>query len=303
MPPQTFVLLLLLLSTPPCLPQEAQTESNQPAPSVPRQQGPTDPQELEAFLDPFFAEQMEKLHIPGAVFLLVKDGEIFFTKGYGFANLEKKTPVVPDKTLFRVASISKLFTATAVMQLSEQGLLKLDDDVNKYLTLFQLEANYPQPVTVVNLLTHTGGFDDRFIGMAARSVSEVVSLGPYLAARMPPRVLPPGEVSSYSNHGMALAGYLVEVISGVPFARYIDENILQPLGMRRSSFLLPPHLAPDLAVGYIYKDDASQPVPFDYLNKVGPAGSLNATATDIAPFMIAHLQDGRYGETRILQEA
>ena len=302
MPRRILALLVLLLSTLPCLAQGAQTEPNQPASSVPRQQGPTDPQELEAFLDPFFAEQMEKLHIPGAVFLLVKDGEIFFTKGYGFADLEKKTPVVPDKTLFRVASISKLFTATAVMQLSEQGLLNLDDDVNKYLTLFQLEANYPTPVTVANLLTHTGGFDERFIGMAARSASKVVPLGPYLAARMPPRVLPPGEVFSYSNHGFGLAGYLVEVISGVPFAQYIDEHILQPLGMRRSSFLLLPHLAPDLAVSYGYGNNTYQPVPFDYFNEA-PASALITTATDIARFMVAHLQDGRYENTRILHEA
>lgn len=262
----------------------------------------TDPRELEVFMDKFLAEQMEKLYIPGAVFLLVKDGEIFFAKGYGYADVKQKIPVVPEKTLFRVGSVSKLFTATAVMQLYERGKLRLDDDVNKYLTLFKLENKYARPVTIAHLLTHTAGFDQKGIGIAARRESEVIPLGEYLAKEMPPHVMPPGEVINYSNHGMALAGYLVEVISGIPFARYIEENILKPLGMNRSSFLLPPHLAPDLAVGYEYSHGRYQPVPFDYFN-VAPAGSLVTTATDIARFMIAHLQQGRYGDARILHEA
>jgi len=135
-------------------------------------QGPTDPLELEAFLDDFFAKEMTKEHVPGAAVALVKDGKIFFSKGYGYADLEKKIPVVPDKTLFRVGSISKLFTTTAVLQLVEQGKLKLDDDVNKYLKRFQVKNTYPKPVTVANLLTHTDGFDSEWgIGAFARRAS------------------------------------------------------------------------------------------------------------------------------------
>lgn len=125
---------------------------------------------------------MKELHIPGAVFILVKDGKVFFAKGYGYANHEKRTPVIPDKTIFRVGSISKLFTATAVMQVCERKQLKLEDDV-KYLRLFKLEDNYPQPVTFANLLTHTAGFDEHFIGQHAREISEVIPLGQYLATR------------------------------------------------------------------------------------------------------------------------
>ena len=299
------VLAILILSLA-GLPSLAQGDSNRPdqvVSSVSCQQGPTDPVELEAFLNEFFARRMEELHIPGAVFVLVKDGEIFFAKGYGFADLEKQAPVIPDKTLFRVASLSKLFTATAVMQLYDRGLIDLDDDVNEYLRRFQLEDNYPEPVTFANLLTHTGGFDERYIGISARSESELVPLGQHLADRMPPRVFPPGEYS-YSNYGITLAGYLVEEISGVPFAQYIEENILQPLGMYRSSFQqpLPPHLASDLAVGYDYRHGSYRPLPFEYAN-IAPAVALSVTATDMARFMIAHLQDGRYGNVRILSEA
>jgi CubicO group peptidase (beta-lactamase class C family) len=264
--------------------------------------GPIDPRELEAFLDRFFGEQMEELHIPGAVFVLVKDGDIFFSKGYGYADLTRKIAVNPDKTIFRVGSVSKLFTATAVMQLKEKGLLDLNDDVNKHLTLFQIPNAFGRPVTVANLLTHTGGFDERSIGIAARTASETEPLGRYLAARMPPRVLPPGDTISYSNHGMALAGYLVEAISGVPFAQYIAANITGPLGMSHSGFLLPPHLASDVAVDYAYQGDTFAPYAFDYHNDA-PAGGMNTTGTDIARFMIAHLQNGRYKDARILNEA
>ncbi len=113
------------------------------------------------------------------------------------------------------------------MQLVDRELINLDDDVNKYLKHFQLENNYPKPVTIANLLTHTGGFDERFIGVQALDASDVIPLGEYLGTRMPARVLPPGEVMSYSNHGFALASYIVESVSGIPFSEYIDENILQ----------------------------------------------------------------------------
>ena len=261
----------------------------------------TSSQELETWLDEFMAEHMDKLHIPGVTFSLVQNGELFFAKGYGYADLEQQIPVVADRTLFRVGSISKLFTATAIMQLLEKGLLNLDDDVNKYLQDFQLENNYPQPVTIANLLTHTAGFDERFIGMQALEASDVIPLGEYLAARMPARVLPPGEVMSYSNHGYALAGYLVELVAGIPFSQYIDENILKPLEMNNSSFELPSHLAPNLALSYRYKEKQKvyQPRPFDYIHDP-PAGSLNATATDMANFAIAHLQHGRFKSQRIL---
>lgn len=266
---------------------------------------PNEPQELASFLDNFFAQQMPKAHVPGAVFVMVKDGKIFFSKGYGYADLEKKIPVIPDKTLFRVGSISKLFTATAVMQLAEQNKLKLDDDVNKYLKSFQIENTYNKPITFAHLLTHTDGFDSGWgIGAFARSACQMTPLGDFIAKRLPPRIMPPGEVFLYSDVGMNLAGYLVEVISGIPFAQYIEKNILQPLNMRRSSFFqpLPPQLASDLAVGYKYKNGTYQRRPFVFSNTIA-GNALMATATDIGHFAIAHLQNGSYDNTQILNNA
>jgi CubicO group peptidase (beta-lactamase class C family) len=268
--------------------------------------GPTDPKELEAFLDNFFAEQMASLHVPGAVVTIVKDGKIFFTKGYGYADLEKKLPVVPDKTLFRAYSVSKTFTATAIMQLVEQGKLKLDEDVNKYLKTFQLKGDFKEPVTLANLMTHTAGFVDTDT-MLAHGDLRTRSFGENLAQNMPPRSKPLGTFR-YSNYGASLGGYIVETTSGEPFAEYIERHILKPLGMRHSTFLLPrqlpPGVAANVAVGYRYEDGVYKPMTPDEGDFwTAPAANLLTTGTDIAPFMIAHLQRGRYGTTRILKEA
>jgi CubicO group peptidase (beta-lactamase class C family) len=257
---------------------------------------------LEAFLDQFFATQMQAEHIPGAAVVLVKEGKLLFAKGYGYADLEQQRPVHPEQTVFRVGSISKLFTATAVMQLVEQGKLGLDDDVNQHLKRFQLESTYPQPVTVAQLLTHTGGLDERFIGIAARRAAEIQSPGDYLAEHLPARVLPPDTVIRYSNHGFVLAGYLVELASGLPFTQFINQAILQPLTMQHSSFQLTPDILANLATGYQYQNGTYQAVPMVYSNDV-PSAALNTTAIDMANFMIAHLENGRFGTTQLLQPA
>ncbi len=263
--------------------------------------GPNDPAELETFLDGFFASSMKQYHVPGLTFVIVKDGRLFMAKGYGYADIASGKRVDPETTLFRVASVSKLFTGTAIMQLAEHERLDLHRDVNTYLKAFQLPEAFDKPVTATHLLTHTAGFDEQFFGMEVRGKEDMRPLDEYLAERMPRRALPPGDVFSYSNHGVALAGLLVEQISDSSFEAYIKDNILTPLGMSRSSFILTPELAPDLAQGYFYEDDEYQRAPFDYSNDA-PAGSLITCGADIARFMLAHLRDGRMGDTRILSK-
>lgn len=299
----TLSIIFFALNILPCYAQEISGTSQQLVATVNPPGKLTDIQSLEAFFDKSFAENMVKYHVPGATYALVKDGKILSSKGYGFADLEKQITVNPAQTLFHLGSISKLFTATAIMQLSERGLLNLNDDINKYLKHFQLENNYSQPVNFTHLLTHTAGFDERNIGIAARNVSAIKPLEKYLKKRIPPRVLPPGNVIQYSNHGMALAGYLVEVISAMPFAEYINNNIFRPLGMSHSSFLqpLPKSLEANLAQGYEYKQGKYRKVLLDYFN-VAPAEALNATANDMAQFMLAHLQNGSNITSRILSE-
>ncbi|NJN59605.1 MAG: beta-lactamase family protein [Leptolyngbyaceae cyanobacterium SL_5_9] len=277
------------------------TEERSPSPPPSQEVGLKNPQEFENFIDQLVGEEISKSSVPGAVVSVVKDGEIFFSKGYGYANLEENIPVVADRTLFRVASLSKLFTATATMQLYEQGLLGLDDDVSQYLD-FALDNPYSEPVTFAQLIMHTDGSTVRRIGLAARTAAEMTPLAEYLPDHMPPIVWEPGKLYGYSSHSIALLGYLVEQISDTPFVQYIDEHILQPLNMQRSTFLQPPppELADDLAVGYQKQGGQFKPVPYLYLN-IAPAASMSATATDMAHFMIAHLQDGRYQNELILQ--
>lgn len=265
--------------------------------------GPKDPLELEAFMDGLMAAHMKSYHVAGAVVTVVKGGEIFFSKGYGCADLEDRKPVLPDRTLFRIGSVSKLFTWTAIMQLAEQGRLDLNADVNRYLKEFKIPFTYPQPITLTHLLTHTPGFEDRVIGLFAHSPNSMKPLGSILAAEMPARIRPPGVLASYSNHGTALAGYIVAQISGIPWERYIEENILRPLEMRQTTLRqpLPDGLAPDMSVGYRYIGGVMKPGGFEFV-PAAPAGSFSASASDIAKFMVAHLQYGRYASTRILEE-
>lgn len=269
--------------------------------------GPTDRQEVESFLDGVLAQQMADYSIPGASVAVVKDGALLFAKGYGYADLEQQRAVVADETLFRVGSISKLFTWTAVMQLVELGKLNLHADVNTYLTTFKVPATYPQAITLAHLMTHSAGFEERQLGLSVLNAADLVPLETYLANDMPARIYPPGTVTAYSNYGTVLAGYIVEKVSGVPFAQYVKTHILQPLNMIESTFQqeLSPDLLAKRAISYefINDDDGAgsfQALPYEYF-QAEPAAGLSTTATDMANFMIAHLQDGRFGQARILQ--
>jgi CubicO group peptidase (beta-lactamase class C family) len=281
---------------------ETTPETTAAVPAAP--QGPTDPAEVEAFLDGVMVAHMESYHIAGAVVAVVKDGELFFAKGYGYADVEKKKLVTADKTLFRTGSTGKLFTWTAVMQLYEKGLIKLDADINTYLNKFKIPETFPQPITMTHLLTHTPGFEDRFTGIGARTPKDIVPLGEYLARHMPARVRPPGQITAYSNYGTALAGYIVEVVSGIPYEKYVEENIFKPLDMMNSTFVqpLPAHLAENMSVGYEFKHGQYEAKEFELLGSMTPAGSMSCTAVDMANFMIAHLNAGAYREKRILKE-
>ena len=268
--------------------------------------GPTDPEELEAFLNPLVADLMKDNHIPGGAISVVKDGQLFFAKGYGYADLESQTPATADATIFRVGSVSKVFTWTAVMQLVEQGKLDLNADVNTYLTQFQIPATFAQPITLAQLMTHTAGFEDQITnGAVYVSADDYQPLQNFLVEKMPARIFPPGQIVAYSNYGTALAGEIVAEVSGEPFEEYVANHILEPLGMNHSTFMqpLPSKLIQEAAIGYdIDENGLPHAGSFEFV-QVQPAGALSATVIDMAHFMIAHLQDGRFNDERILQPA
>lgn len=264
--------------------------------------GPIDPKEFEQFLDSFFAEQMQKEHIPGAAFAFVKDNKVFFKKGYGFANLERRQRVSPDSTIFRIGSISKVFTAEAVIQLADQGKVSLTADVNRYLKRVKVPATFTQQVTAAHLISHTAGFDEIRPGTQAPDKESVLPLADFLRGRLV-RLWQPGQIPMYSTYGITLAGLLVEDVSGMAFEDYLAKNIWHPLAMSRTCISVPPALADDTAVGYEFVKDSGthQPQKWEWYHTT-PASSINSTAADMATWIIAHLQNGRYGDVRILSE-
>ena len=294
-----LTLVIMLSTVIPVMAQEDGAVQDEGGSTAPLQvQGPTDPAELEAFLDDLFAQEMKEYHIAGAAVAVVKDGKLFFTKGYGYADVENKVPVDPEQTLFKVGSVTKLFTWTAVMQLVEQGKLDLDADINEYLD-FRIPDTYPQPITLKHLIAHTSGFEQRLLGSLVMDPKDLMPVREGLISYMLARVRPPGESAGYSNYNAMLAGYIVARVSGQPYDQYIQEQIFNPLGMDHSTaqWSTPIDLRPYESLGYTYADDAFQVFPDHTGQPAGlPSGAVQASVTDMARFMIAHLQNGCYGD-------
>ncbi|MGW9192288.1 serine hydrolase domain-containing protein [Micromonospora chersina] len=248
-----------------------------------------------AFLDEVIPAQLAEHRIPGAAVVVVAGGRQVLAKGYGLADVDARIPVDPDRTGFFIGSTAKVWTAAAVLQLVEQGRLDLNADVNRYLTGFTIRDRWPgRPVTLAHLLTHTSGFADQILGAAVRDPADAQPLARYLAEHQPERVRPPGTLASYDNYGFALAGYLVQVVSGQPFDRYVTEHILRPLAMSGSTAAQPQPAAigATLARGY-RPDDAGQAVAQGQYGPMTPAGAgVVATATDMGRFLLAQLGDG-----------
>jgi CubicO group peptidase (beta-lactamase class C family) len=282
-------------------PLSPRTKVETPSSEAAIQTGPHEmtPQDVETFLDGVMPLQLRREDVAGAVITIVKDGKPFFSKGYGYADVEKKIPVSPSGTLFRPGSISKLFTWTAVMQLQEQGKIDLDKDVNDYID-YKIPATYPKPITMRDLMTHTPGFEEVLQLLFIADAKDLIPLGDYMKQHLPERIYPPFTVPAYSNYGAALAGYIVERVSGQKFDDYIDEHIFKPLDMRHATFRqpLPGDLKSMMSNGYTRGSD--KPGKFEVV-QAAPAGSLAATGEDMTHFMIAHLQDGKYGDTQILK--
>lgn len=260
-----------------------------------------DSDDVAAFFDELMAEHQEEYDLAGAVVAVVKDGEVVHTGGYGHADLGDQTPSDPVLTLFRIGSITKLFTWTAVMQLVEDGEIDLQEDIRAYLSGFDLPAD-DGPITMEHLMSHSAGFDERIVGLFANEPDELQPLGDELREGFPPQIRAPGEFSTYSNHGTALAGYILEQVSGLSWEEYIEENIFSPLEMQRTTGRqpLPEELAPDMAEGYQDVGGDQDAYGFEYLT-IPPAGSISSTAEDMANFMIAHLNHGELDGERILE--
>jgi CubicO group peptidase (beta-lactamase class C family) len=257
---------------------------------------------IASVVDPLMAEWIGKHQGPGAVVVVVtRDGQVF-AKGYGFSDIGAKKPFTADATLVRPGSISKLFTGIAVMQLVDTGRLDLDRDVNGYIDFAIPTPQGGVPVTLRRLLTHRAGFEEHAKGLFSRN-RESEPLGRWLARNLPQRLFPNGDVEAYSNYGIALAGYIVERVSGEPYASYIQRHILDPLGMSHSTFQqpLPDDLEPLMAKGYRRSD--KPPLPFFETIAAAPAGALSATGEDMGRFIRALMNGGELEGVHILPKA
>lgn len=255
--------------------------------------------DVDAWLDGFMRYALPTADIAGAVVVVVKDGQVLTQRGFGVSDVATQAPVDPALTLFRIGSVSKLFTWTTVMQQVEAGKLNLDEDINRYLD-FQIPPREGKPITLRNLMTHTAGFEEHAKYLFVRDAKDLTPIGDYLKKWVPTRIFPPGVIPAYSNYGATLAGYIVERVSGESFNAYVVRHIFGPLGMKNATFdqPLPPALAPQMSKSYHVASGPDS--PFELIIPA-PAGSVSISGADIAQFMIAHLNNGQLGEARILK--
>ena len=274
---------------------EPAASSPEPVPGVPDQpvqmSDPFSRENLDVFIDGLFSSQFEAYHLAGAVIVIVKDDAVLLSKGYGYADLRTGRAIDPASTLLHIGDVSKLFVWTAFMQLSEQGRLDLNRDVNTYLKRFKVPDDYPEPVTAADLMAHTAGFEARFLRTLLPTFSDLRPLEQTLAADFPKRVRPPGAVAAYSDYGAALGALMVEDITGQSWADYLSTRILNPLGMSRTSISQPlePGSAQDQSHGYFFSGGRLERGEFEIVRLPSALG-MTSTGEDMGRFLIANLQ-------------
>ncbi len=289
---------------------QAQVSAVPVGPSVPSQradgktavpgQHALEASDLESFFDGIVPLQLERSDIAGASVMVMQNGQVLLSKGYGYADLKSRKPVDPAATIFRLASISKLFTWVSVMQLVEQGKLDLDTDVNRYLD-FQIRPAFSQPVTLRNLMTHTGGFEEEVRDIIVTDPKQAVTLRDFLIRNQPQRIFPPATIPAYSNYGVGIAGYIVQRVSGQPFEQYVEQHIFAPLQMVHSTFYQPPPTLLRRLPSEGYPTDTEKPpIGFEIFNPVS-AGGVSSTAADMGRFGQALLNGGELDGQRILK--
>jgi CubicO group peptidase (beta-lactamase class C family) len=260
-----------------------------------------DPNELTAFVDSFMTDAMAKPNDPpGVSFVFVQDGRVVLMRGYGLADIARNRKVDPEKTIWRIGSISKTFTATAVMQLVDRGEVDLDAPVSRYVHRVSIPDTYPEPVTVRHLLTHTAGFDEIRPGTQAPTRETVLPLDQFLKTRLV-RIRPSGQTIAYSTYGMTLAGLLVEEVSKSDIETYLRKNIWGPLGMAHTSIYVPKEDQDNVAMGYEFQDDTRVPQAWEWYHTT-PASAINATTADMARYLLMHLEGGAVDGKRVLSK-
>jgi len=259
--------------------------------------------------DQAIIDYMNKGHWPSIALAIIKNNSMVWSKGYGYADIKnKKEPT--NETVYMLASLSKTFAATAIMQLWEKGLLDLDDDVNKYLPFNVRNPNYPDiPITFRMILTHRSSIAARNINLFIiisilhipyDTLGEYLNPGGKLYSPKNWNDYPPGEQQSYSSAGFDLLGYLVECISNQSFPEYCTENIFQPLHMKNTSYYHSYYKKEQLAVPYIYLVGKYIALPHFEVTNYG-SGGLRSNLEDLSHYLIAYMNEGEYNGVKILK--
>lgn len=256
-------------------------------------------EDLEAFFDGIIPLQLERSDVAGATVLVMRGSNTLLLKGYGFSDVKKKQAVDPESTMFRLASISKLFTWTAAMQLVEQGKLDLDADASRYLD-FPLRPG--GAITLRNLMTHTTGLEETVRDIIVTDPKKYLPLREFLIQNQPHRLFAPGTVPEYSNYAVGLGSYIVQRVSGERFEDYVAAHIFAPLGMTHSTFFQPPPQALQELPSQGYPSSTRDPaIGFEIFSPAG-AGGISSTAADMGRFGQMLLNGGELDGQRILKQ-
>lgn len=258
---------------------------------------------LEAYVDGVVEAHRRQHDTPGVVVSVVRDGRVLFAKGYGYADAPGRKPASGEDTLFRIGSVSKTFTWTAVMMLVDRGLIDLDADVNDYLRDVEIPERFGAPVTMNDLMAHRAGFEDT-ISVFTHADESDIAFADALSRDMPKRVYPPGARTSYSNWGSALAAKVVEDVSGVPYERFLQEEMLIPLNMTsttlRAPSIMPADLRARLAAGHKVEAQRGLAQNAMQVGPYAPAGAMASTAADMARWMRFHMSGGALDGVRLM---
>jgi CubicO group peptidase (beta-lactamase class C family) len=235
---------------------------------------------------------LQQHHIVGAALAVVHDGRVVALRGYGKPTVESPHDLDPSRTVLRIGSVTKIFTAAAALQLAERGLLDLDRDIRDYLP----DVPIRYPTTTRQLLTHTAGFDEKFGGGYTESARHLQPLADHVR-RYARQIKPPGGAYSYSNTNYSVAGLIIERRAGVRYEDYLARHLFEPLGMSATTAEQPGGI--EVARGYEWRGGRHEPLAFRFTQS-GPAGGVTTSAADMARLMIAFLSEGALEGRRVL---
>jgi CubicO group peptidase (beta-lactamase class C family) len=264
------------------------------------------PDQLAAFVDGVVRTEMARDHIAGVEVSVVQDGKVVLDKGYGIAGPGRA--VDPDRTLFRVGSISKTFTWISVLKEVEAGRMALDAPINRYLpaALRVPDAGGWRQVELRDLMSHTPGFEDRSLDhLFAQDPAKIRPISTQIRLARPARVFAPGTTPAYSNYGAVLAGEAVSTLEAQPFQSLVEREITGPLGLAHTTFRepyparadlpapMPADLAAQVSSGYQWAGGRFVAKPYEYITASAPAGAGSSTAGDMARYMLMILGGGQ----------